>query len=212
MIFEIAGIDGSGKSSLIRGLKEELDRRRGIWAYERSFRLRSRRLFEAVLMAEGHSRAESAIPKEVLAFTDAVDLLDEAQRTFFGGDGRQFQAYFLDHYYLEALAKVRIDSPHYLDVLSRIYNLMPRPALAIVLDVDPEVALKRVMDRPGGDQILQLDFPLDFLRRRRNAYLEASDVAPYRTVVVDASVPACSVLSQALMLIDTALRDLNGPA
>ena len=83
LLVEITGVDGSGKSTLIGLLRKRLNDQQSAWAYERTFRDRSRRFLEQIALDSGHRRADEIFDADLLAFSSAIGLVEEAQRAFY---------------------------------------------------------------------------------------------------------------------------------
>lgn len=60
------------------------------------------------------------------------------------------------------------------------------PDLTVIVDLDPEAALKRGLARGSGEDRFE-DFGLDFQRRLRRGYAALADRFPARCVIVDGS-------------------------
>lgn len=77
-----------------------------------------------------------------------------------------------------------------------------KPDLTVLLDIDPEIGLKRQLDadRLGG-------MPIEFHRKVRNGFLQEAAREPDRYVVIDASQPLEQVQSAVLDAIDARLGD-----
>lgn len=63
------------------------------------------------------------------------------------------------------------------------------PDLTILIDMDPEVALRRGLARRSGEDRFE-EKGLDFQRRLRAGFLDLARAAPDRFVVVDGALPA----------------------
>lgn len=81
------------------------------------------------------------------------------------------------------------------------------PDLNIILDVDPEVGMKRVASRGEGLDRMELQ-QREFLVRARDGFLRQAEESPETFVVVDASQSFESVSSQVLSVVDGLLAKL----
>jgi thymidylate kinase len=73
MIIEIAGVDGSGKTTLIHSLRRKINEEENRWAYERSFKSNQLRTLEQIAQREGKSRPHDAFPQEMVEFCRALE-------------------------------------------------------------------------------------------------------------------------------------------
>ena len=168
IVFE--GIDGSGKSSVIARLKESL---------EASGR-------KVIVTAEP---TQGAVGKFV-AETD--DLIPEAEALLFTADRATHTSevrkwmddgydVICDRYFGSTLA---YQSAAGMDIgwLKAINSKVTiRPDVTILMDIDPEVSLKRVSERGEMSRFEKLDY----LRKVRDAYLSIADEFGFITVDAD---------------------------
>jgi dTMP kinase len=81
------------------------------------------------------------------------------------------------------------------------------PDLNIILDVDPEVGMKRVASRGEGLDRMEMQ-QREFLVRARDGFLRQAEESPETFVVVDASQSFAAVSSQVLSVVDGLLAKL----
>lgn len=81
------------------------------------------------------------------------------------------------------------------------------PDLNIILDVDPEVGMKRVASRGEGLDRMEMQ-KREFLARAREGFLRQAEESPETFVVVDASQSFAAVSSQVLLVVDGLLAKL----
>ncbi|MSU96733.1 dTMP kinase [Pseudomonas mandelii] len=81
------------------------------------------------------------------------------------------------------------------------------PDLNIILDVDPEVGMKRVASRGEGLDRMEMQ-QREFLARAREGFLRQAEESPETFVVVDASQSFEVVSSQVLAVVDDLLAKL----
>ena len=79
--FNMTCVDGSGKSTLIGHLRRFLNNQGSSWAYERTFRDRSRRFLEQIALDMGYRRADEIFNTDLLAFSLAIGLVEDVLRT-----------------------------------------------------------------------------------------------------------------------------------
>jgi dTMP kinase len=82
------------------------------------------------------------------------------------------------------------------------------PDLTLLLDVDPEVGLRRATGDREADRLEQED--LKFYQRVRAAYLQRAEAEPERFRVIDASRPLSDVVDQVRSCVRDFLRVENG--
>ena len=78
------------------------------------------------------------------------------------------------------------------------------PDLNIILDVDPDVGIRRVASRGEGLDRMEMQ-QREFLMRARDGFLRQAEQSPETFVVVDASQPFEVVSSEVLAVVDSLL-------
>ncbi len=81
------------------------------------------------------------------------------------------------------------------------------PNLNIILDVDPEIGMRRVASRGEGLDRMEMQ-KLEFLTRAREGVLRQAEEAPDTFVVIDASQPFDAVSENVLDAVDALLAKL----
>lgn len=171
MLVTFSGLDGAGKSTLVRGLRESLERQHrpvavyhmndnvGVYAWLRQLRdrLRPRR------------GQQGGAPTPLRRLRDAVLWGKTLRRLIYPVDLALFLVYrlyhewlwgrvlIMDRYFYDTLVDVA-DGRHW-GLLRLLERLTPTPDLAVLLDVGPEESYAR-----------KADYPLDYLRERWHAY------------------------------------------
>ncbi|AVF54844.1 dTMP kinase [Pseudomonas sp. 17391] len=82
------------------------------------------------------------------------------------------------------------------------------PDLNIILDVDPEVGMRRVASRGEGLDRMEMQ-KREFLARARDGFLRQAEESPDTFVVIDASQSFEAVSSQVLSVVDALLAKLG---
>jgi dTMP kinase len=185
----IEGVDGTGKSTLMRRLQAHCKGRR----------------LECVLSREptngvwGTRLRESArtgrLPLEEeleLFLRDRKEHVDELILPALG----KGQVVLLDRYFISSAAYQGARGADPEQVLRRNEEFAPAPDLVLLLDCDPEQTLQRV--RARGDVADEFE-KLDALRRVRDLFLAIR--RPYIRVI-DASVSAEQVAEEAIRLLE----------
>lgn len=80
------------------------------------------------------------------------------------------------------------------------------PDLNIILDVDPDVGMRRVASRGEGLDRMEMQ-QREFLMRARDGFLRQAEQSPETFVVVDASQPFEVVSSEVLAVVDSLLAN-----
>lgn len=93
------------------------------------------------------------------------------------------------------------------DLVDRLHRdmIVTEPDLTIVLDMDPEVALKRGLDRQSGEDRFE-DFGLSFQQKLRTGFLELTTEFPDRIKLVDASQNMDKIEADILDLVNEFLK------
>lgn len=81
------------------------------------------------------------------------------------------------------------------------------PNLNIILDVDPEIGMRRVASRGEGLDRMEMQ-KLEFLKRAREGFLRQAEEAPDTFAVIDASQPFDAVSANVLAAVDALLAKL----
>src|SRR3954471_4829686 len=86
------------------------------------------------------------------------------------------------------------------------------PDLTIVLDVAPEIGLRRVTERRGNAAVDRFEAEaFDFHKKLREAYLELAEREPQRCVVVNAGADPATVAEFVWSAVNTRLQPAQAP-
>ncbi|MBK3568490.1 MULTISPECIES: AAA family ATPase [unclassified Streptomyces] len=190
-VIVVEGVDGSGKSTLGRRIADtlRLGGRSAAW-YPNKNLAPVRDTLDAIAREQGLAdrfellgRDEAQFLASVLKWRDMLDLGEDMERPD--------HILVLDRYFYTHLALAAVSGTRNLDRLRRLYGLLPRPDLVLLLHLPPEEALRRVRER-GTD-----DNSLGFLRRFAAAYRDLEEYRNGEFTVLDAAEDADSVFAAA---------------
>ena len=194
MVVSLSGIDGAGKSTQIHELESWL-RQSGLrtrivtfWddvvVLSRVREFMSLRLFRG---DQGIGSPEKPLNRRdknvtsppvtalrlLLYLADALSLQWSIRRLSAG----KTDVVIFDRYIYDELANLPIDRPWARAFVWLVVRLVPKPDVTYVIDADPRRAWAR---KP--------EYPLEFLRRNRDAYLMLAQLAPDVTVIAPGSI------------------------
>ena len=190
----LEGIDGSGKTTLAKSLKEKLEAKG----------------YKTQLTAEPTSGpVGSLLRSEKIGDPKAETLLFVADRSCHTSEIIELLdngiSVISDRYYASTLAyqSAALEGPSFdyplLEEMNRA--VIREPDITILLDLDPEVSAGRVSSR--GEQISKFE-RLEFQRRVRDNYLKIAE--KHNFIVLDASCPQDALCEKAMEHIDRILR------
>ncbi len=192
MLIAIEGIDGAGKTTVARYLFEEL-RRRGydvVLLKEPTESEYGRKVRELLRSGKSNPHLELELflkDREWNVRNNVLPALESGKIVI------------MDRYYYSTVAYQGASGID-IEYIRRLNERFPKPDLVIILDVRPEVALKRIEDRRR-----ERFERLDFLRRVREIFLSIKN----NVVVVDAERDLETVKSDVLNVVLKYLKDRN---
>ncbi len=173
MLIAVEGIDGSGKTTVVRFLEEELKKR----GYDVV-------VFKEPTNSEWGRRIKRAFKDRRLKPEEELELFLKDREWNVKNNVvpalKAGKVVIMDRYYYSTIAyqgALGID-PDYIKQLNE--KIAPKPDLVIILDVKPETALKRI--RMRGDKPNRFE-DLEYLRKVREIFLSLKNK---NIVVIDA--------------------------
>ena len=190
----LEGIDGSGKTTLARSLKDRLEAkgfRTQLTAEPTSGTIGS--LLRSEKINDPKAETLLFIADRSCHTSEIIDLLDKGISVI------------SDRYYASTLAyqSAALEGPSFEYPLLEEMNkaVIREPDITILLDLDPEVSAGRVSSR--GEQISKFE-RLEFQRRVRDNYLKIAE--KHNFIVLDASCTQDALCDEAMGHIDRILR------
>jgi len=199
VLIVIEGIDGAGKTTIAKWLVELLNRRgyEAIYTYEPTDSL----LVQALKSYSEYRSAE--LDALVYAADRLVHLRSKVLPALDSG-----KVVVMDRYYFSSIAYQGAQGAP-IEWVIELNKYALKPDLAIYIDIDPEIGLKRLSGEKGSRRFPEYE-NLDLLRRVREIYLEL--VRKGHLVLVDGSRDLDSVKRDVLNVIKLSLplfRDLS---
>ena len=189
IVFE--GIDGSGKSTHIKALAEEL-RSQGYSVLQTSEPSKDR---IGNFIRRYAERNDSRLTPETEALLFAADRFEHV-KTVIEPALRKGRIVISDRYLYSSLAYQGAGGLE-VDWIREMNRFAPKPDLGILLDILPEFSLQRVNRRKTVFEVS------DYLRKVRNIYLKL--VEEGELVRIDADKPRKAVLMEVLSLVQELL-------
>lgn len=170
MLITVEGIDGSGKTTIVKFLAEELKKRSyDVVTFKEPTDSEYGRKIRKIL------REKSLNPeKELELFIKDREL--NVQKNVLPAL-RSGKVVIMDRYYYSTIAYQGALGLN-LDLIKKLNEQFPRPDFTIILDIDPEIALKRIEAKRKPDRFEDIAY----LRKVREIFLSLKD----NVVVIDA--------------------------
>lgn len=202
-IIEIAGVDGSGKSTVIQHLMRHFNEL-GQPAYERSLRSVYKRVLDDIAFEKTASQNWSSMfDANSVELAQALEMLQLVQ-TQLAPFAQSRQLFLTDTYAIRWLG-VATDWGADLGVLGEVYSRLPKPIVSIYLSVDPSTAHDRILARTKGDHILKMGNP-SAVAKYAAALDSALHFVPYEIQTVDANTTEQETVLAAIEIVERALK------
>jgi thymidylate kinase len=202
MLVEIAGIDGSGKSSLVDSLTGWAHRRGGT-TYDWTIRSTTRRLFGArpeLARRVGRDAVELAVCAELIKEANAGATLRAPG-----------QLVLTDNYVRHWIANAAQYGTAIVEEIASLYReFVPSPDLCIELEIDYTVAFERILNRSKLDPSVHQGGP-DYLKNRSDALSNTRGICGYQTVCLPGNLPPEEILERVCQQVLACSRRLDDP-
>lgn len=208
MIVEIAGIDGSGKTTQIERLMRWASER-GVPSYERKLRSFGRRVLGGIAASKDLSSWDQMFDVGAVELATALEIYQMAHATILPLN-LPGQIIITDTYAKYWIATTLSRGSGSAEQVSIIYALLPPPDLSVQLDVSTDVAYQRILARPKGDHILRHGGK-ERLERLRTAHDNTSKWVTYSSHVVSAEIPEAETAEAIRKLLSDALKTSAQP-
>jgi thymidylate kinase len=182
MIIELAGIDGSGKSTLVAHLQGFFSAR-SVPCVERVLRSTYKRILADVARDAGYDHWRHLFGVGEVELAHALEMSTLAATTIAPLD-HSYQIVVTDTYVSRWLATAHMWGAPNMAALARVYRRMLQPDLSFQLAVDPDLAYQRLVERPKRDHLVKLGNP-DRVRAYAESFAAVHDLVPYPRHVLE---------------------------
>jgi thymidylate kinase len=198
VLIEVCGPDGVGKSTVVDAARRVLRETTGVVAYERVLRSESRNLVEYLETAAGRSMFAPR-DKELAVLFDIVRQAHADLRLY---RTNPIAHAFVTFYRCALLARLHRKGLAEDAGLVALLGQLPAPDVSVRLVLPPEHALRRLADRPKGDQLLTHSDPRSELGRSVAAFAAAGRDPGYPQVVLNADREPAELVAAVTVLIE----------
>ena len=144
LLITFCGLDGCGKSTMIRMLRDELERRgKNVFVTKQpTDMMRQTNIFRTYMDSKDHSKYEY----RTLSLMAAADRVQHSNQTILPAMRQGFTV-ISDRYFYSCLANLRARGYEYDEWIYEIARDIPHPDYAFFLDVSVDTAVSRVRSR-----------------------------------------------------------------
>jgi len=193
MFISVEGIEGCGKSTLINGLGRHLKERKIDCVLTKEPGSTSiGKILRTILLDK--KQQISPLTELLLMFSDRLDHLDKVIKPSLEEGKIVITDRYIDSSYAYQGAGRGISKNIIDDLVSQTEIMLPDRT--ILLDLDPEVGLKRASSRNELDRFESEN--LEFHKRLRKSFLDAADANPDRFFIVDAELKPENILQSVI--------------
>ena len=194
----IDGMDGSGKGEMVERLKAYLE--------SKNFSVLS--TFEPTegdygqilrkILKEEEDPNKNAGKMLNLYLKDREEHIKKTIQPFLRKDHETGNIVISDRYYYATIAYQSVQGIPLSEVIEKNLHF-PKPNLALILDLPPEDALKRIAKaRPSTEKFEKLEF----MNKLRSRFLELKELLADNLVIIDASKPISEVFTDIKQEVD----------
>ena len=207
VLITLEGIDGSGKSTVLRGitgkLKDGLPDRKLTFTAEPTTRSRPGQVLREVFLKDGHSMDAFELEELFLFLADHADHLAATVRPSLEEGHIIISDRYSDStaaYQGATLQGIIPDPVAWIRSTCQPWDIIPD--LTLLFSLDPDLAMERIRQRSGREKFERADF----LRQVDENFKRLAETEPERFVVLDASRDAERISEETLRAILNLVR------
>ena len=198
MFISIEGIEGCGKSTLVNGLSEHLQNKKiGHVITKEPGSTAIGKILRKILLDK--KQQISPLTELLLMFSDRLDHLDKVIKPSLKEGKIVITDRYIDSTYAYQGAGRGISKDIINNLVTQTEILLPDKT--ILLDLDPEIGLKRASSRNELDRFESEN--LEFHKRLRKSFLKAAEINPKRFLVINADDEPKKILQSVINKLST---------
>lgn len=198
MFISIEGIEGCGKSTLVNGLSEHLQNKKiGHVITKEPGSTAIGKILRKILLDK--KQQISPLTELLLMFSDRLDHLEKVIKPSLKEGKIVITDRYIDSTYAYQGAGRGISKDIINNLVTQTEILLPDKT--ILLDLDPEIGLKRASSRNELDRFESEN--LEFHKRLRKSFLKAAEINPKRFLVINADDEPKKILQSVINKLST---------
>ncbi len=198
MFISIEGIEGCGKSTLVNGLSEHLQSKKiGHVITKEPGSTAIGKILRKILLDK--KQQISPLTELLLMFSDRLDHLEKVIKPSLKEGKIVITDRYIDSTYAYQGAGRGISKDIINNLVTQTEILLPDKT--ILLDLDPEIGLKRASSRNELDRFESEN--LEFHKRLRKSFLKAAEINPKRFLVINADDEPKKILQSVINKLST---------
>ena len=198
MFISIEGIEGCGKSTLVNGLSEHLQNKEiGYVITKEPGSTSIGKILRKILLDK--KQQISPLTELLLMFSDRLDHLEKVIKPSLKEGKIVITDRYIDSTYAYQGAGRGISKDIINNLVTQTEILLPDKT--ILLDLDPEIGLKRASSRNELDRFESEN--LEFHKRLRKSFLKAAEINPKRFLVINADDEPKKILQSVINKLST---------
>ena len=198
MFISIEGIEGCGKSTLVNGLSEYLQNKKiGHVITKEPGSTAIGKILRKILLDK--KQQISPLTELLLMFSDRLDHLEKVIKPSLKEGKIVITDRYIDSTYAYQGAGRGISKDIINNLVTQTEILLPDKT--ILLDLDPEIGLKRASSRNELDRFESEN--LEFHKRLRKSFLKAAEINPKRFLVINADDEPKKILQSVINKLST---------